>query len=388
MRQAHTRTPLSMATAASASHGRSTVDGHRPVPEERSANVPTRTALVISIGVWLAYFVLSTAHSEVFPDPPGGLSIAAARAAIAVVAVLMCLTIHGLLRGRGGDGPWRLVALALALGALASALLVPTGKAAFVVFSDYYRRFPDHWLDPSLMAWNFVGFLWMMSTWAALYAGAAAAMQVRRREAQLAAARHAAQQAQLQALRSQVNPHFLFNALNTVSGLIGLGRTRESDRIVMDLSRLLRHTLTRTPCELVPLAEEVAMVRRYLDIETARFPDRLQVHYDLPADCEQALVPALALLPLAENSIRYALAESEEGITIMIGARCEGDTLLLWLEDRGGSTGPATGGGLGIGLSNLHQQLAALYGDAAQLEAGPTAGGWRNLLRLPWREAA
>lgn len=345
-----------------------------------------RNVIVISAGVWLAELVMATIHSLVFTERFGGIAATAARTLWTLVAIAMCLGIHRVLLRWGGDRPWPLFAKALVMGALASALLVPLSMIMLLGMTDYYDHFPDHWMDPPLMAWNFLSFMWMMCAWAALYVGGVMVTQVRERDAQLAAAHSAAQQAQLQALRAQINPHFLFNALNTLSGLIGLGRNGESDRIVMDLSRLLRHTLTRTPCELVPLGEEIAMVRRYLDIEMARFPDRLQVDYRLPADCEPALVPALVLLPLAENSIKYALAGSEEGITITIGARREGDALLVWLEDAGGTGTGAGGRGLGIGLSNLHQQLAALYGDRARLDAGPSHGGWRNLLRVPWQE--
>ena len=110
------------------------------------------------------------------------------------------------------------------------------------------------------------------------------------------------------------------------------------------------------------------MLRLYLEIETTRFRDRLRVRYDVPAECEVALVPGLILAPLAENSIRHAPARSEEGIEISVGARREDGTQ-------------------GAGLANTRQQLTALYGDAAALDAGPHAHGWRNLIRIPWREA-
>src|SRR5690606_14365837 len=101
----------------------------------------------------------------------------------------------------------------------------------------------------------------------------------------------------------------------------------------------------------------------------------------------RALVPGLVLLPLAENSIKYALGGSEDAIEIRIGARREGDTLLLWLEDTGTARAEAAPG-LGIGLGNTRQQLDTLYGSAASVAAGPGITGWRNRLRIPWQEDA
>lgn len=353
---------------------------HRRRPDDLDKSV-----LVITLCVWVAYYTLSNTLAYVVPGQVVNVGILAARLVIACCGLASCLFMHALLRRWGGARPWPLLLKAMCMSAVPAALLVLVGLYAFRALTPYYELRPADWMNPYLMGWNFVSHLWMLFTWSALYVGATVVLEMRRRDAQLAAARSAAQQAELLALRLQINPHFLFNTLNTLAGFIVLGRREDSEKIVLDLSRFLRHTLTRSQSQLVPLEDEIDALRRYLDIETARFRDRLHVHYAVDADCAGALVPALVLLPLAENSVKYALAHSEQGIRIDVGARRDGDQLLMWLEDDG-DTGTAHGGGLGIGLSNIGQQLLALFGDRASLQAGPAAHGWRNAIRVPWQE--
>lgn len=346
-----------------------------------------KSVLAISLCVWLGYFVMVNTLAYVVPGRSFDLGTLTARIVVAATGAALCLCMYAVLRRWGGSQPWPLLLKAMALSVVPAALLVATGMYAFRAFTSYYLLNPGEWMDPYLMGWTFTSHLWMLFTWCALYVGAASIIEVRRREAQLAAAQAAAHRAQLLALRLQINPHFLFNTLNTLAGLIVLGRKEESERIVLDLSRFLRHTLAKTPTELVPLADEVGVLRMYLDIERARFHDRLQVSYDVPEECGRALAPSLVLLPFAENSIKHALGNSEDGIHIRVGARREGGMLRVWLEDggRGESHAPD---GLGIGLSNVRQQLQALYGPQGRLRAGPTGDGWRNEIAIPWQEAA
>ncbi|NZA24785.1 histidine kinase [Luteimonas sp. SJ-92] len=354
-----------------------------PLPASRPDTLD-KSVLLLTLCVWAGYFVLTNSLTFLVPGRGVDAGTLASRAVIAVVGIALCLGMYVLLRRFGGARPWALLAKAASLSVVPAALLVFTGMYAFRSLSSYYEARPEEWMDPFLMGWNLLSHLWMLFTWSALYVGAVAILEIRRRDVQLVAARSAAQQAQLLALRLQINPHFLFNTLNTLAAFIVLGRREDSEQIVLNLSQFLRQTLSRTQSELVPLEDEVEMLRRYLDIETARFPDRLQVRYEVAPGCARARVPALVLLPLAENSVKYALAGSESGIAIVVGARREDDQLVLWLEDAGA---PGSGGkGLGIGLSNLGQQLAALFGEDASLQAGPTSRGWRNVVRLPWRE--
>lgn len=366
-------------------------DFDRPEPTLRSASRPDaldKSMLVLTASIWAGHFLLRAALLYLTSNQESDAAALATRALGDATGTLACLGLYALLRRSGETRPWPLLLKAAAWS-------LPLGVALTFIsqlgahLTPFYQYHPENWLDPYLLVWGSIDHLWVLLTWSALLVGVTVAFEVRRRDQQLAAMREVTQQAQLRALRAQTNPHFLFNAFNTLAGLIALDRREESERIVLNLSRFLRHTLGRTPSRLVSLAEEIDVLRRYLEIETARFGDRLSIRYDIPSGCERALVPGLILLPLAENSIKYALAIAEDGIRIHVGARREGAALVLWLEDEG--SGPAdasaVGHGLGIGLSNVRQQLAALYGNEATLAAGPTERGWHNRLDIPWQEA-
>lgn len=345
-----------------------------------------KSVLVLTLCVWVGHFVLQSSLYSLaiqhFSDPYFLL----ARTVACIGGIATCLAMHVVLKRWSVDRPWCLLLKSILLSIPACAVVVSISECAYFSITSYYQLHPDLWLRPSELGMTFVGYQWMLFTWCALYVGAATILEIRRRDAHLAIAHSVAQQAQLLALHLQINPHFLFNTLNTLAGFIVLGRTRQSEKIVLDLARFLRYTLARTPSQFVVLAEEIDALRMYLDIETARFRDRLQVRYDVAPDCLKALVPGLILLPLAENSVKYGLGNSEHGIEIVVGARREGGSLLLWLADDGDASDDI-GKGLGIGLSNIDQQLAALFGDEAELRAGATAQGWRNVVRMPWREA-
>lgn len=353
----------------------------------RRPDILDKSVIVITACVWSGYFLAPTLLEFIFPERAGGLGVIAARIVTALCGALLCLMLYAVLRRWGGTRPWPLLLKTIALATLPAACLALIGPFSLRAFTTFYEDHPGAWMHLETMSWNLAYLMWMFSTWSALYVGTVAILQVRRRETQLAAAREAAQEAQMMVLRMQINPHFLFNSLNTLAGMVALGSSRQSSQLIENLAQLLRQTLAHAPFDGVPLSEELGVVRRYLDIESARFPDRLMVHYDVPPDCADALVPGLTLLPLAENSIKHALAGSEGGIVIRISARREDGQLVIRLEDEGGGRPPARSReGLGIGLANLQQQLDILYGTAGRLEAGATEGGWRNVVRVPWRK--
>lgn len=344
-----------------------------------------RTVLMLAACVWSGHFAALSTLGYLLPGRSSDLPTLLVRGLLSLLGIGLCLAMYLLLRRRAGPRIWPLLLRAVWLSFVSAAVLVLLGKLAFLAFTDYYRVFPDHLFSPYATGMVFVSYLWAMIAWSALYVGAVAIGEMWRRDAQLAAVDAATRQARLIALRLQINPHFLFNTLNTLAGFIALGRKDESERIVLGLSRFFHHTLTHAPSQFVPLSDEIDTVRIYLELETARFPDRLSVQYDIPAETRRALVPGLVLLPLAENSIRHALARSESGIRIGIGARREAGSLLLWLHDDGpANAGPA--GSPGLGLSSVRQQLTALYGHSATLEAGARGAGWCNRLRVPWQE--
>ncbi|HYD14064.1 MAG TPA: histidine kinase [Allosphingosinicella sp.] len=186
------------------------------------------------------------------------------------------------------------------------------------------------------------------------------------------------------ALRYQLNPHFLFNTLNSVASLVGDGRNREAEAMLVNLAAFLRSTLTVEPAGMIPLGEEIALQRLYLEIERARFGDRLGVEFDLPGDLAETPVPALILQPLIENAVRHGLGRSEAPLTIRLSAAARGEAVVLAVENEG--SGEAQPGGAGVGLANVAARLRAHFGEQGALEAGPVAGGFRASIRLPRRE--
>lgn len=195
--------------------------------------------------------------------------------------------------------------------------------------------------------------------------------------------------AQLQALRMQLNPHFLFNALNTVAALIH-EQPEIADRTVTRLSELLRHSLDRGDDQEIPLGQELDFLDRYLEIEQTRFGDRLRVDVEVPDPLKEALVPALVLQPIVENAIRHGIEERETGGRIAIRATANGGQLELSVADNGPglATGETAFKREGIGLSNTRSRLRHLYGECQGLELRPAAGGGLDVrVNLPLRTA-
>jgi signal transduction histidine kinase len=195
--------------------------------------------------------------------------------------------------------------------------------------------------------------------------------------------------AQLEALRMQLHPHFLFNTLNTIAALIH-EQPEAADRTLTRLGELLRFSLDRTDTHEIPLRQEVGFLRRYLEIEQARFGDRLRVRIEVPAELEGALVPALVLQPIVENAIRYGVEQREGAARIAIRAARRADRLELTVCDNG--PGLPSGANAfpceGVGLSNTRSRLRHLYGDCQSLELRPAEGGGLEArLTLPFRAA-
>jgi signal transduction histidine kinase len=182
--------------------------------------------------------------------------------------------------------------------------------------------------------------------------------------------------AQLEALRMQINPHFLFNTLNTIAALIH-DQPDAADRMLTRLSELLRLSLERTDAQEIPLRQELHFLDRYLEIEQARFGDRLHVAFEIPEALREVLVPSLILQPIVENSIRHGVEQREEAGRILIRAAAAGGNLELTVADNGPGlpSGRNTFAREGIGLSNTRSRLRHLYGECQSVELGAADGG-------------
>lgn len=190
------------------------------------------------------------------------------------------------------------------------------------------------------------------------------------REAQL---EHQLTQARLQALQIQLQPHFLFNTLNTISALVDRD-PKATKRVVSRLSQLLRKSLETTQNQTVSLLQELAFLKGYIEILEIRFRERLSFHLDIQPACLTCMVPNLLLQPLVENAIKHGFHRMPKNAAIHIGARLEQDQLHLWVFDNGCGADLAHLK-LGLGLGNLKDRLLNLYGHACYWEIGSKPEG-------------
>jgi hypothetical protein len=210
----------------------------------------------------------------------------------------------------------------------------------------------------------------------------------REREALTLELRAQLSQSQLDVLRAQLHPHFLFNVLNAATVLVHRDPDA-ADAMLTRLGELLRHALRSDPRHETPLREELELLDRYLDIMRTRFGDRLTVRRTIPAEVESALVPTFVLQPLVENALEHGVDRVEESGCVEIDAARDGESLVLAVRDNGAGERTDAHAGLGIGLTNTRARLAALYGDAASLALRPrSSGGTEVVLRLPFRALA
>ncbi|HEX6617030.1 MAG TPA: histidine kinase [Gemmatimonadales bacterium] len=230
---------------------------------------------------------------------------------------------------------------------------------------------------PGIVWGTFAGCLyyWMI---AAVYW----AFAFQRQAAQLAASLGAAR---LDALRAQLQPHFLFNTLNAIS-VLTVDDPPRAKRMVLRLSDLLRRSLDGGAAHEVPLAAELEMLDAYLGIQRERFGDRLRVRLEIEPEVRSALVPALLLQPLVENAIRHGLEDGAAGRgAIVVAARRRGDVLEVLVRDDGRGLPAAATARDGIGLANTRERLLRLYRDRQQLELrAPPGGGTAVEVTLPF----
>jgi two-component sensor histidine kinase len=276
---------------------------------------------------------------------------------------------------------------------------MPAGVLAGCIFGLVYGLYltalgaiPDEvtslrsFILKGMIFWTFFGLVFYTTI---VSIGFALAYQERLRERELASSRLEARlvEAQLNTLRVQLQPHFLFNTLNTIAMYVRDGDRTTSIRLLTRLSELLRHLLDAGHAQEVPLQMELEHLKRYLDIEGSRFSDRLRVTIDVPGELQDAFVPNLILQPLVENAIRHGVAARAAASSVELVARRENGRLSLTLRN----DGPALPNGwslaetTGIGLRNTALRLQHLYGDQAALNVRNATGGVSVEVDLPYR---
>lgn len=270
---------------------------------------------------------------------------------------------------------WTVAAAAGGLVFLGAAWLAASMASDLAAFNGLDRRLAPH--QPLLFGMAFL--LYLLS--AGLNYAAVAAEQSHQAERRAVESRALAREAELQALRMQINPHFLFNSLHSIAALTAIdsGRARE---MCVRLADFLRAGLALGDRDRVPLREELALARRYLEVEQVRFGERLRVEENVAAECEECPVPALLLQPLVENAVKHGIAGLVEGGVIRLTAGLTGRGVEILLENAFDPDSPAPRPS-GRGLANVRRRLQLRYGDAAALDAAAGEGLYRVLLRLP-----
>ncbi len=241
--------------------------------------------------------------------------------------------------------------------------------------------------DPVYSGYTLIEGASMLFGWNCLFIGLLYSFELRDRERRLAAAREEALTAQMRALRYQVNPHFLFNTLNSIGGLIEEGSATRAERMLLLLSTFLRATLSLDPMQDVSLADELALQEEYLEIERERFSDRMRFSIEVPEEARAARVPSLILQPLIENAVKHGVSKATGPVEIALRARREADRLLVRVENDMPALGDSreSSAGMGLGLRNVAERLRARFRDDVRFESGVVAPGrYRASLDLPW----
>ncbi|MDE8653819.1 sensor histidine kinase [Novosphingobium album (ex Liu et al. 2023)] len=288
--------------------------------------------------------------------------------------------------------------------------LVTWGVTALILpFAVGLHAFIDAWVislyrsdSDSSFAQLLIGVFYLDATllgaWSALYYAINFFLQVEEQNDQLIRLENQATQAQLAMLRYQLNPHFLFNTLNSISTLVLLKQTEPANAMLSRLSSFLRYTLVNKPAARVTVAQEVETLKLYLDIERMRFEERLRTRFTIDPATEAALLPSLLLQPLVENAIKYAVSPQESGAEITISTQLIGQMLRITVSDTGPGlqsdvtdnrlSGMSYDGGepvsTGVGLSNIRDRLSQAYGEKHRFETiEPPEGGFAVVIEIP-----
>jgi sensor histidine kinase YesM len=229
----------------------------------------------------------------------------------------------------------------------------------------------------------------LLGAWSALYYGINFYLIIEEQADQLVRLEGQASSAQLAMLRYQLNPHFLFNTLNSISTLVLLRQTERANVMLSRLSSFLRYTLANEATAQVTLEQEVETLKLYLEIEKMRFEERLRTNFDIDPQAFPTRLPSLLLQPLVENAIKYAVTPQEEGADIDVSARLIGDRVQITVSDSGtglSESGNSASDSTGVGLANIRDRLNQAYADDHRFEvSSPAGGGFSVMIDIPFQ---
>ena len=272
-----------------------------------------------------------------------------------------------------------------------TALLLVTASALFSVLEVWSHAtfYQPGWQPRGV---QFLGAILLdfsvLAAWTGLYFGINYYLMLSEQSERMVNMAAQANSAQLEMLRYQLNPHFLFNTLNSISTLVLLKQTERANAMLSRLASFLRYSLVGEREGLATVAQEAEALKLYLDIERTRFEARLRTRFDIAPDVMEARLPSLLLQPIVENAIKYAVTPSEDGADILVDARRMGDRLVLTVADTGPGLGavPAEAGGTNVGLANIRDRLVQSYGGDHRFElADNDPHGMIVLIDIPFQ---
>ena len=350
----------------------------------------------LQLGGWLGAMMLRTMIILTNEQPSGLLLIVLVEMMTGFSISLVLAVIYHQLINRTALVTWGVTALVL--------------TAAVTLYASI-----DSWLQgiyyanirETSFAQRFVALIFLdgslLGAWSALYYAINFFLQVEEQADRLERLEAQATSAQLAMLRYQLNPHFLFNTLNSISTLVLLKQTEPANAMLTRLSGFLRHTLISEPGAKVSVAQEVETLKLYLDIERMRFEDRLRTVFSIDPAAAEATIPSFLLQPLVENAIKYAVSPQEEGARISLTAQLVGQRLRLTVSDTGpglqagrarttfpaGFPGAGRPVSTGVGLANIRDRLAQAYGEDHLFEIRtPADGGFTVIIEIPYQRLA
>lgn len=338
----------------------------------------SKAILLATLSFWLVHSAVFTL-SNALEDNPHLHELALARIAVSGVGVAFCYAILFALR--------RLPTRRLAVRIAALAIMAPIAAEAFAWVSYFALQMARGQPISFNVNWNSAlivlsMYTWLFFAWASLVFSIEYSFDLREEERRNAEYRELAQDAKLRALQAQINPHFLFNSLNSLSALILDRRNEDADLMVTRLANFFRLTLSANSHDDIALSDEIRLQSEYLAIERVRYPG-LDVDVDVPASLLAAKVPALLLQPLIENAVKHGAIDPNGSAGIVIRAS-RGDSVVVVEVENSLKTQARKLNGTGRGLSYVRDRLASRYGTTHTFIAGPVGDRYRVSIKIPF----
>ena len=343
-------------------------------------------ALVVILIFWSAQYTFLTV-ARLVRMPEETLFNIYPRAIVTICAILLSFGLLALLRAVRRQSLVRRALIAVGLAVVGCAVHAAVNMTVFALFYKVEAEPVSEYLISWLV--SMADFIWYYSALSVMLLALTYGEDLVENEDRIAQLEAQANIAQLNALRYQLNPHFLFNTLNSVASLISKQMGPEAETMVVSLSDFLRSTLRMDSGREITLAEEIKLQSLYLDIEKIRFPQRLSVTIDVPGELDNACVPNLITQPLIENAIKHGVARSSAPVHLEVIARDLGGRLSIEIRDDGGNAKEGPSSGTHVGLRNVAERVKLRFGDRGSLEAGPRPeGGYSARILIPLRRAA